>query len=118
MTGKIVFAGALVAFVLSLCSLAFFAWYVDPEYLNFSGFFLFYASLAAWAWSAFYLFGRMLFSTGRKGRHAQVLGRRTALLALLATTFVILSQLRWLSLPVIIGASAGFLAVEYYYVRR
>lgn len=52
--------GAVAVFLFSFCSFLFFIFFVNPEYLDFSGFLAFYIVLSAWIWSLVLLFGYYL----------------------------------------------------------
>jgi len=112
MASKFVLAGVLLLFLLSLCSLGFFLFFVDPEYLSFSGFALFYVSTFGWLFSIFFLAGYYA-----RGKHSRVfrraLPRRAGLLALLATGTLFFEHLNILSLYVFGTLLLVLLLVEY-----
>lgn len=52
--------GIITVFLFSFCSFLFFLFFVNPEYLDFSGFLAFYISLFAWIWCLILLFSYYL----------------------------------------------------------
>ncbi len=117
MTLRVAVAGMLLLFLLSLSSLVFFLFFVDPAYLSMSGFLLFYASLCAWLWSVFFLLGHFAF--GRATRtFVEMLSRRALLLALLATASVFFEHLNLFSLYLFVALVAVLAFAEYKLARR
>src|SRR3989338_2220418 len=116
MGSRVVLILSFLAFIVSTAFLSFFVFSVDPRYLNFSGFLVFYLALFIAAWSAAYILVRWSMRN-RRGNVAG-LARRTALVALCVTGGVLLSQLRWLSvyaLFVLVALAGG---IEYYYSKK
>lgn len=114
--GALIFVSCL--FFLSLCSLALFVWYVNPAYLDFSGFCLFYVILAVWLWTFFLIVGHVVFGrTQRRGRQGGALARRSALLAVIVASGVFFSQIN-ISLYVFAGLCAALVCVEFMLARR
>ncbi|MBI1755462.1 hypothetical protein HY250_03135 [Candidatus Azambacteria bacterium] len=96
----------------------FFLFLVDPAYLSFSGFLLFYLSVFAWVWSFFLLGGHFLLGGRKKRSLGGAFARRTALLALLVATSIFLSHTNLFSLYAFIALLALVIFAEYMFMRR
>jgi len=113
---RLAVVGTVTLFLVSVSFLSFFVFSVDPRYLNFSGFLVFYLALFCAAWSA----GYMLVRWSMRNRRGSVPGiaRRTALVALCIAGGVLLGQLRWLSVYTALGLIAAAGGIEYYYSKK
>lgn len=117
MTLKVVIAGTFFLFLLSLSCLGFFLFFVDPEFLSFSGFIFFYASAFGWLFSMFFLAG--YFAGGKRSRaFVGALPRRAALLALLAILSLLFEHLSIFSAYVFVALIVSLGCAEYYFLRR
>ncbi len=113
---RLAVVGMLVLFLTSTGLLSFFVVSVDPRYLNFSGFSIFYLTLFCAMWSLGY--AAMRYATrNRRGRVAG-LARKSALIALCITGGVLLSQARWLSVYTALALVAATGGIEYYYSKK
>jgi len=104
-------------FLLSLGSLLFFLFRIDPEYLNFSGFLLFYALLFAFFWSIFCALGYVI-NRRKRVPFSRGLLRRSALLSLLVVGGIFLKQFDLFSRYTIGGLAVAVVFVEVVFLRR
>lgn len=117
MVSRILFVGVCIAGVAALGSLGFFLLMINPEYLGFSGFLLFYLSLFVALWSLFFIIGERLLRQHR-GRWRYALARRSALGAVVATGSVTLAQMNFFSGYTLLALCGAVLATEYWLARR
>ncbi|MEK7493597.1 MAG: hypothetical protein AAB630_00410 [Patescibacteria group bacterium] len=117
MVSRIIFLGVCVMGVAALGSLGFFLLMVNPEYLGFSGFLLFYLSLFAALWSSFFILGER-FLQRHRGKRRYALARRSALAAVVATGSVTLAQMSFFSGYALLALFGVALAAEYWFARR
>lgn len=108
--------GVIALFVAVVSFLLLFVFTVDPRYLTFSGFFVFYLALFVALWSLGYAL--MRFAVRNRRRRPAGFARRSALLALVIVSGVLLSQMRLLSIYsvlilIVLGAGA-----EYYLYKK
>lgn len=117
MVSRIIFLGVCVMGVAALGSLGFFLLLVNPEYLGFSGFLLFYLSLFVALWSLFFILGERWLRQHR-GKWRYALARRGALGAIVATGSVTLAQMDFFSGYTLLALIGAVLAAEYWFARR
>lgn len=117
MVSRIIFVGVCVGGMAALGSLVFFLLLVNPEYLGFSGFLLFYCSLFVALWSSFFIAGDRFFQR-RRGTRGYVLTRRSALAAFVATGSATLAQMSFFSGYTLLALLGVALAAEYWFARR
>lgn len=103
--------------VAALGSLGFFLLLVNPEYLGFSGFLLFYLSLFVALWSSFFILGER-FLQHHRGKWRYALARRSALAAFVATGSVTLAQMNFFSGYSLVALAGAALVAEYWFARR
>lgn len=91
--------GVVAIFLFSFCSFLFFLFFVNPEYLDFSGFLAFYVGLFGWIWSLFFLLG-YYFNKKVQLPGAIIEGfiRRSGLLSGFITINAFISQAGWWSI--------------------
>lgn len=117
MVSRIIFLGVCVMGVAALCSLVFFLLFVNPEYLGFSGFLIFYFSLFVALWSLFFIAGG-LFLRRYRGKRGHALARRSAFLAVIATGSVTLAQMNFFSGYTFFALFGAALALEYWITKK
>ncbi|MEK7487888.1 MAG: hypothetical protein AAB598_01035 [Patescibacteria group bacterium] len=117
MVSRILFVGVCMAGVVALGSLVFFLLLVNPEYLGFSGFLLFYFSLFVALWSLFFIAGNR-FVRHHRGTWKYALVRRSALGAVVATGSVTLAQMNFFSGYALLALIGAVFAAEYWLARR
>ena len=101
----------------SLSSLLFFVFLVNPKYLSFSGFLVFYAVAFGFFWSVLLILWRYLIKRGR----ARDLGgapRQAMFLALCAVTVLFLSQMKMLNWYTGAPFGALFIFTQYILIKR
>lgn len=117
MVSRIIFVGVCVVGMAALGSLVFFLLLVNPEYLGFSGFLLFYCSLFVALWSSFFIAGNRFFQR-RRGKRGYALTRRSALAAFVATGSATLAQMNFFSGYTLLALLGAALALEYWFARK
>ena len=114
-----VLVGTIIIFLISLSSFLFFLFFVNPEYLDFSGFLAFYISLLGWVWSLVLLFGYYL---DRKVQlpDAVIKGfvRRSGLFSGFIVANIFMLQAGWWSVYAMIVLVAVIVAFEYWVRKR
>ena len=117
MTARLI--GVIAIFLFSFCSFLFFLFFVNPEYLDFSGFLAFYISLLGWVWSLVLLLGYYL---DRKVQlpDAVIEGfvRRCGLFAGFIVANIFMLQAGWWSVYAMIGLATVIVAFEYWVRKR
>lgn len=116
MMDRLAFIGAVALFVAVASFLLLFVFTVDPRYLTFSGFFVFYLALFAALWSLGYVLLR--FAARNRRKRPVGLARRSALVAFVIVCGVLLSQTRLLSVYAAVAVIALGAAAEYYWYKR
>lgn len=113
---RLAVVGIVALFLIAAVLLSFFVFFVDPRYLNLSGFAVFYLTLFLAAWSMGYAAMRY----ARRNRRGRVAGlaRKSALIALAITGGVLLSQLRWLSVYTVFILLGLAGAAEYFLNKK
>jgi len=117
MVSRIIFLGVCVMGVAALGSLGFFIFLVNPEYLGFSGFLLFYLSLLAAVWSLFFILGERWLRQHR-GKWRYALARRSVLGAVVVTGSVTFAQMGFFSGYALLALCGAALIAEYWFARR
>lgn len=111
--------GAIAVFLFSFCSFLFFLLFVNPEYLDFSGFLAFYISLLAWIWSMVLLSGYYL---DKKVQLPDAITegfiRRCGLFAGFITANIFMLQIGWWSLYAVIILVIIIIIFEYWMKKR
>ena len=113
---RLAVVGTIALFLISAGFLSFFVFFVDPRYLSFSGFIVFYLTLFVLLWSAEYATMRFI-TRKRRGRVAG-LSRKCALIAFCITGGALLSHVRWLSVYTILMLIVLAGGIEYYSKKR
>src|SRR3989344_6150621 len=112
MTARLI--GVIAIFLFSFCSFLFFLIFINPEYLDFSGFLAFYISLLGWVLSLVLLFGYYL---DRKVQlpDAVIKGfvRRSGLFSGFIVANIFMLQAGWWSAYAMIGLVAVIVAFEH-----
>jgi|SRR3972149_3310053 len=112
-------AGTIIVFLISLGSFLFFLFFVNPEYLDFSGFLAFYISLLGWAWSLVLLSGYYI---DRKvllpDAMTKSFFRRSGLFSGFIIINALMSQIGLWSVYAMIGLVAVIIAFEYWVRKR
>ena len=116
MMDRLAFIGAIALFIAVASFLLLFVFTVDPRYLTFSGYFVFYLALFVALWSLGYAVAR--FAMRNRRRRPAGLARRSALLALIIAGGVLLSQTRLLSIYSVLILIALGAGIEYYLYKR
>ncbi len=117
MVSRIIFVGVCMMGVAALGSLGFFLLLVNPEYLGFSGFLLFYLSLFLALWVLFFIIGNRFFQR-RRGKRGYAIARRSALAALVTAGSVTLAQMNFFSGYALLALFGAAFAIEYWLARR
>ena len=117
MTARLI--GVIAIFLFSFCSFLFFLIFINPEYLDFSGFLAFYISLLVWIWSLVLLFGYYLDKKVQLP-DAVIKGfvRRSGLFAGFIIINMLMSQIGLWSVYAMIGLIAVIVAFEYWVRKR
>src|SRR3972149_7884133 len=106
-------AGTIIVFLISLGSFLFFLIFINPEYLDFSGFLAFYISLLGWSWSLVLLSGYYI---DRKillpDAITESFFRRSGLFSGFIIINALMSQIGLWSVYAMIWLVAGFFAFE------
>ena len=112
-------AGTIIVFLISLGSFLFFLFFVNPEYLDFSGFLAFYISLLGWAWSLVLLSGYYI---DRKvllpDAMTKSFFRRSGLFSGFIIINVLMSQIGLWSVYAMIGLTVIIIVSEYWVRKR
>ncbi|MCR4322584.1 MAG: hypothetical protein NUV61_00660 [Candidatus Azambacteria bacterium] len=117
MVSRIIFFVVCVMGVAALGSLGFFLLFVNPEYLGFSGFLLFYSSLFTALWSSFFIVGKR-FVRRRRGKKGYMLARRSALAACVVTGGVTLAHADFFSGYALLTLVGVAITAEYWFARK
>jgi|SRR3989338_1316443 len=112
-------AGTIIIFLISLSSFLFFLFFVNPEYLDFSGFLAFYISLLAWVWGLVLLLGYYL---DKKVQLPDAITEGFIKHSGLFAGFIVLnlffSQTGWWSAYAMIGLAVIIIVLEYWVKKR
>jgi len=101
----------------SLSSLLFFVFLVNPKYLSFSGFLVFYAVAFGFFWSALLLLWRYLIKR-EPMRGWSAPSRQAMFLALCAAIVLFLSQMKALNWYTVAPFGALFIFTQYILIKR
>src|SRR3989338_3704627 len=112
-------AGTIIVFLISLGFFLFFLFFVNPEYLDFSGFLAFYISLLGWVWSLVLLSGYYI---DRKillpDAITESFFRRSGLFSGFIVLNLFFSQTGWWSAYAMIGLAVIIIVLEYWMKKR
>lgn len=115
---RIAIFGVWFVLVVSFSSLLFFVFLVNPKYLSFTGFLVFYAAVFGFLWGAFLLLWNYLKKKrGRRGGLGDV-SRQAVFLAMCAVIVLFFSQMNVLSLYVLAPFGALVAFTQYILIKR
>ena len=109
--------GIWFVLAVSLSSLLFFVFLVNPKYLSFSGFLVFYAVAFGFFWSALLLLWRYLIKR-EPMRGWSAPSRQVMFLALCAAIVLFLSQMKALNWYTVAPFGALFIFTQYILIKR
>lgn len=115
---RVAIFGIWFILIISLSSLLFFVLLINPKYLSFSGFLVFYAALFGFFWSGFLALWHHLKS--RRGRDNGLGGapRQAVFLALCAVIILFLAQMKTLNWQTIVSFGALFAFTQYVLIKN